>query len=449
MRRTFLYFILGILWAQLFCVSALTQEITQSLDISTSPNAVGSGARAMGMGGAFIAVADDATAASWNPAGLSQLKKPEFSFAFSFFTRREGYSSSSHREAEGMQESENREINYFSIAYPFVMFERNMIVSLNYQRLYDFERDMKLDYQTEPLGWQGLDAGFQKIDFRQYGGLKALSPAFAVEITPAFSLGITLNIWTDKLFWSNGWESDSRSLLTQPGAWFQDRYVRSVEHDRYYDFHGINLHLGFLWKPNSFLTIGGVVKTPFKAKARHEKRFESTSDQLGSLVIREGVFSFKENIDLEMPLSYGIGAAFRFSDRLTVSMDVFRTEWSNFILEDGFGQRTSPVTGKPSHETDVKATHQVRLGMEYLFILTRTVIPLRLGLFYDPEPSEKNPQDFWGFSVGTGFSAGKTVVDLAYQFRFGNNVQGVLLGVPETDADVKQHRRLLSVIYHF
>ena len=52
---------------------------------ASSPNPVGSGARAMGMGGAFIAVADDATAASWNPAGLTQLKRPEISFAYSFF----------------------------------------------------------------------------------------------------------------------------------------------------------------------------------------------------------------------------------------------------------------------------------------------------------------------------------------------------------------------------
>lgn len=34
---------------------------------------MGIGARAMGMGGAFTAVSDDATAAFWNPAGLAQL----------------------------------------------------------------------------------------------------------------------------------------------------------------------------------------------------------------------------------------------------------------------------------------------------------------------------------------------------------------------------------------
>ncbi len=35
------------------------------------------GARAVGMGGAFVAVADDATAIFWNPAGLSRLKNSE------------------------------------------------------------------------------------------------------------------------------------------------------------------------------------------------------------------------------------------------------------------------------------------------------------------------------------------------------------------------------------
>lgn len=40
---------------------------------------LGSGARALGMGGAFLARADDATAASWNPAGISYLRRPEVS----------------------------------------------------------------------------------------------------------------------------------------------------------------------------------------------------------------------------------------------------------------------------------------------------------------------------------------------------------------------------------
>ena len=41
---------------------------------------IGTGARALGMGGSFVAVADDATSAYWNPAGLGGLKQTELAF---------------------------------------------------------------------------------------------------------------------------------------------------------------------------------------------------------------------------------------------------------------------------------------------------------------------------------------------------------------------------------
>ncbi len=43
----------------------------------------GVGARALGMGGAFVAIADDATATYWNPAGLTKVKKHGFSAMYS------------------------------------------------------------------------------------------------------------------------------------------------------------------------------------------------------------------------------------------------------------------------------------------------------------------------------------------------------------------------------
>src|SRR5262245_65797633 len=47
---------------------------------------LGSGARAYGMAGAFLARADDATAAAWNPAGLSYLRTPEISVVGNYNT---------------------------------------------------------------------------------------------------------------------------------------------------------------------------------------------------------------------------------------------------------------------------------------------------------------------------------------------------------------------------
>jgi hypothetical protein len=43
---------------------------------------IGTGARPMGMAGAFSAVADDAYAAYWNPAGFAQLQKPELATTY-------------------------------------------------------------------------------------------------------------------------------------------------------------------------------------------------------------------------------------------------------------------------------------------------------------------------------------------------------------------------------
>ncbi len=39
---------------------------------------IGVGGRALGLGGAFVALANDVTAGYWNPAGLAQVNYPEF-----------------------------------------------------------------------------------------------------------------------------------------------------------------------------------------------------------------------------------------------------------------------------------------------------------------------------------------------------------------------------------
>ena len=44
----------------------------------------GAGARALGMGGAYVAVADDATAAYWNPAGMPEVERAAFSAMHSY-----------------------------------------------------------------------------------------------------------------------------------------------------------------------------------------------------------------------------------------------------------------------------------------------------------------------------------------------------------------------------
>ncbi len=59
---------------------------------------------------------------------------------------------------------------------------------------------------------------------------------------------------------------------------------------------------------------------------------------------------------------------------------------------------------------------------EYLFIKPKYEIPLYVGIFYDPAPAEGEPDDFFGISIGSGIGMKKFKFDIAYQYRFGNNV---------------------------
>lgn len=67
-----------ILFAAFFSVIVSTRGNCLVINrLSGSDLGVGLGARAVALGGAFVALADDASAMFWNPAGLTQFDKNE------------------------------------------------------------------------------------------------------------------------------------------------------------------------------------------------------------------------------------------------------------------------------------------------------------------------------------------------------------------------------------
>ncbi|MBN2468623.1 MAG: outer membrane protein transport protein [Deltaproteobacteria bacterium] len=431
------------------------QQVFSSVRISSTFNPVGSGARAMGMGGAFIAVADDATAASWNPGGLIQLETPEVSVVYSCFHWRDDYSSRFHSEAAGMNETTGDDLNYLSAALPFQLFRKNFVASVNFQRLYDMYKDLGFDYNfagrfTDGTPWNLL----LSENFRQQGGIKAFSPAIAYQVTPRLSIGATFNIWTDNLFWDNEWTETTRAtghgtLGSLPIE------TNTLTYEKFSNFEGFNMNLGFLWDMTRVITIGGVFKTPFTAHIDHSYSFFSGEFYPTLSRSVSNSFSYTDSMRIKMPASYGLGIAFRFSDALTCSFDIYRTQWSDFFrvirgYKQLFGDdEYSDIDNRARYQSIVHDTTQIRTGIEYLVILDETIIPLRFGLFYDPRPSHQHPHDFYGFSVGSGFMYANLVIDYAYQFRTGKNVEGGVLGIPNTKADIDQHTFLISMIYHF
>ncbi|RLC10337.1 MAG: hypothetical protein DRI57_20550 [Deltaproteobacteria bacterium] len=407
------------------------------IEIPSSFNPVGSGARAMGMGGAFIAVADDATAASWNPGGLTQLILPEFSVVTAGTRRTEDIDFGLNPEGAGSHNIFDANINYLSVVYPFGLFNRNMVLALTYQRLYDLTREWNFIFQNSVMGTEDY------WNIRQNGSLSALGLSYCAQIIPDLSVGVTLNIWDDDLS-PNGWEQKFTSD-SKIGGMSLMSFFRSER----YSFKGMNANIGLLWDINYRLRVGAVLKTPFKANVLRELR----ETHIYPSEFGETMFSEHDirNEEIEMPMSYGIGVAYRFSDNFFMSADVYRTEWGDFIYREEDGNKKSPVSARPFEESDVNPACQVRWGTEYRFVNREKgyVVPVRAGLFYDPAPAEGSSDDFYGFSFGMGFvSKDRFSLDIAYQYRLGNDVGEYILESLRSSQDVDEHMVYLSLIFY-
>ncbi len=447
------------------CSFICTKSHAQDLNFSVSPSPVGSGARAAGMADAFVAVADDATAASWNPAGLVQLERPEISIVGQYNRIWEKFESGMHPETDSTHRSDELALNFLSVAYPLPTLPggRNATISLNYQRKYDFTRKFDTRFQTSFLLPSGSTADqLQEIRFDQTGGLSAITPAFAIELTHKLSIGVAVNLWGSSFLADSGWEQDLRihSTTTVPGNPSVESDI--IQQEDYDSFRGENVVVGVLWSVTPRWNIGLRYDSGFTADTNYH--------------VESNFGDSQEDREVRFPSTLAIGAAFRANDRFTLSMDISRTDWDNFYVRKQNGDKFSLVDGstdladptQAGEMTDFDPTITVRLGAEYVFIpkIKSEALPalwsLRGGLVYDQEPasgrqdpstgsSNGTPDSFYGATAGVGVLVGQHVnFDFAYQVRYGPDVnRDYIRGISGFKEDFVQHRLLFSMVVYF
>ncbi|NUO08608.1 MAG: outer membrane protein transport protein [Candidatus Brocadia sp.] len=419
-----LFFILSVSFVISVTQTSFADEIPPP-PLNAVPLPVGSGARALGQGGAFIAVADDATAASWNPGGLVQLERPELSVVGSLLSTQQDFDSGSTGFSLGNESVSRGDLNYASVVYPLKVFGKNLVAALNYQQIYDFH--MQLDFKTGDM----VD-----VDFESKGGVGALTPAISMRVTPKLSVGVAVNVFTDEFFGDYAWKAVVKNTEVDGDNAF-GRYT-------YKNFQAVNVTTGLLWhvweKEERRLTFGAVYDTPYTADVDLEYNFGSN---IGSPFHQRGHF------EIDYPMSFGVGLAFRSSDALSFSTDVTWTDWTEFEQKDEEGNRTRPLGYVTPADRDIDDTYAVRCGTEYLIFKQKFIIPVRGGLFYEPRPSLGDPTDVYGFSVGSGITFKRFSLDGAYQFRWANDVDGEDFGLDGTHFDLTEHMFLASVIVYF
>ena len=411
-----------------------------SLEIA-NPNPVGSGARALGQANAFIAIADDATAASWNPAGLLQLEKPEISFALEIEYLSNEINSSLHPESEGSDSLRLEDFNYASVVYPF-HWGTNMVVSLNYLKLFRFDKEARVPAKIMNSFPTGIAEEKDLIyDFDQNGSFSVLAPGFGLDIAEKLSVGVTVKIWNHDITQSSSFEKKEFTSGTQTTTIFdlptgqgaipvEFREVNKFEVDE-----GYSVVIGGMYRLNDQWNFGIVLKPPFDLDLDHKRI-------AGNLPLE------MRRADLEMPMIIGGGIGWRPYDPLSVSLDITWTEWSEYAFVQSDTTR-NPLTSRTGDNVKLEDTFTARIGGEYLIIRDNFIVPLRCGFGYDPSPAVDDVDDFYTLNFGTGIQLGPYNLDVAYEFRWGIDVNRHFLEPLDATQDVFRHRILASMIYYF
>jgi long-subunit fatty acid transport protein len=418
---------------------------------------LGAGARAYGMGGSFLARADDATAASWNPAGLSYLRVPELSLVgnYNVFHSTIGIGAGS---AESDELRGGTLVDFASFTWPIRIGGSLGSVQVNYQRgvPFDGSRTIRTD---DPFGER---SAIGESD----GGYDVLAFGTGLKVTRKLRVGATFNRWF------NGYTASLERLVP---SGLRPRRVLAQE------FHltGWNSNLGFMYSPVDQVNVAAVFKTAFTGKVELAKmRTDYYADSTGELTgTTRNAFS-SDDVRIDFPWSLGFGVSWRPRSQLTLSADYTKTNWSESTIRNYFTLTATPLSTPdqpppPTFYTSLpypyvylqqsqNDSEEIRAGVEYVVIRESLKVPLRAGYFNDKQINifgvESAPR-FNGFTVGTGVILGPVVFDIAYLFEFGELFRSneVVPGDDETNNVVQEsvrstihnQRLFVSLIYRF
>ncbi len=314
------------------------------------------GARSLGLGGAFTGLADDATAAYANPAGLTILRKAEFGLEARSTDFDSSYASGGEFpldpfNASGVGEASTSDtvsqVSFASVVYP----TERATFSLFYHRVGDFEGSVNADAieYLDDLGPAGrIDPALGSISYE----VENFGAAVGFSVSDTFSIGATI-AYSDFALASR----TTRGGI-DPGS---SQRQRGSDDD-------IVFSLGALWQITPQWNFG--------LAYRDGGDFSYTSSNLdadGDPLIADVKTGFA------VPNVFSAGLAFRPTDAWLFSLDVNFVEYSK--LTDDVDSIFPGVVAN----LDVDDGTEVRLGAEYAFLDMATPMFLRAGVWFDPD----------------------------------------------------------------
>jgi hypothetical protein len=329
------------------------------------------GTKAMSLGNAFTAVADDLTAVFWNPAGLAARRSPEFYFAYQAENLAHEYEPQDKVvPGDTVQynyslNSKLQQINFFSISVPAEFWKIKWGFALSYYRYipYGFYGAAE---ETLRFAQNSSAAETTTVNFKGSEGFDILAFTTAVGISEYFALGCTV-----QQFFGSG--NMHQQTLSTAGE-FHGQYVENLR--------GRNFILGMMFRPFKALSLGVTYHTGVKTS------FDSSLlvwevNKLGAEV-KQKVLSTLAQVNI--PTQYSLGVALRPANWLGLSCDYSRINWQKATLENFYiPGSVLPYPQKDDFNTEQKSAINLRLGMEINLPLRWFLLHLRGGWSSDKQ----------------------------------------------------------------
>lgn len=449
----------GLLLALLLAPALAGAQSLQNAILRNSFSPMGAGARAGGMGGAFLAIADDGTAASFNPAGLAQLRRPEFAFV--------GYEDQFRSRVTQPLEalpveavSENHsDPQFVGFALPFEAGSRRLTLQLSYERTVDLAGRGNAAAVLPGIGPDGQPLGYlTDLEGRQQGALHTLTAGAGLDLGAGLMVGASTSFWIGE--WTASGHQTTSALL--PDSRFE---VERETFQQNHSLRGFNLNLGALYR-RSWFSLGGVVRLPFAGRYAVEEQIDiATLDAPPSQLVL-GMRTL-----LHWPFSGGAGVALRPLKGLTLAGEGSWTAWETTSVDnvpDGALMTLSmdvPYLDRnffdlfPASQSLTSSAAQWRLGIEYLLNLPRFVTPLRVGYSWETSPvpdlSLSDGRQIRVATAGFGINFSRVALDFAWQRRLSSGTLGAMLApagladVTFPHEDVTQDLALTSIVIRF
>ncbi len=388
--------------------------------VAQQASLTGSGARAMGMGGAWIAVADDATAISWNPAGLTRLDAPELGAAVTFGSGSWELDLSSDFasfiEVSDIEMSSRLSLNFASAVYPFRLGGRHAVAGIAYRRYWDQTVNTVLSFSfRDPMlsdvDGDGYEDGYVdrlSSETDVSGAVGAITPALAIQLSPLLSVGLTASIMV------GGRDATEAETTHYTDFWgFQDAYQE--ESTLSYGYSGFTAEFGLLADLSPRVKAGAVASLPWTLTLKD---------------VEEDGVSLGEDVKQKLPAFFGLGIAIKPQPMTTLAFDVRQHPWSKVEID--------------SEESGWADATVLRAGVEHIFQTPRgAIVPLRAGFFLEPLPerevfSDESTDEIRygdqlknaGFTLGVGLVLGRIVFDaslartrLSFESDYGENTR--------------------------